>query len=308
MQFYVRTSVPGKTGNYSMSWLAFLKHLAIAGMNYAPTTHKLFRLIGMYAQFSYYMNREDFRADHFSSPPDAFIDPTEKAHFSNLTGLAFADFLSKRISNAHFTVKYEASLKKKRIPLTGCRPDLLAFISDVSYFSIEAKGLSTRSIRPTDLSVWKRQAQCGAIQGQFSMVSVVYNMYNQVKCIYEDPDIPIPPIDKDMLRVLSKNYYSGLNEFVKEASLKKEEIPIKDKKYFAVSILEKGINLPRDPKDNFKNFILDKFFENHSISLLLPADIQKLADNGITKDTLKTEIVDTEYVFIDTDNVGIMIK
>ena len=83
---------------YSLTRLAFAKHLAIAGQEYAPRPQKLLRTIGMFFHYSYYLQREAFYNNRFSQPPTALSDPTEKGQFSNLAGKAVADFLSKKLT------------------------------------------------------------------------------------------------------------------------------------------------------------------------------------------------------------------
>ena len=52
----------GKVTNpkYSLSGLAFVKHLACAGMHYAPRAQKLLRIIGMFLHYNPYMQRQAF--------------------------------------------------------------------------------------------------------------------------------------------------------------------------------------------------------------------------------------------------------
>ena len=109
--------------NYSISKIGLVKHMAIAGQKYAPKIHKILKTIGMFFQFSYYMQSNSLKNDKFSLPPNHLYDPTEKGQFSNIVGKAIADFLAKKIDNAIHTVNYEAAMKMKGIPNTGSRPD-----------------------------------------------------------------------------------------------------------------------------------------------------------------------------------------
>jgi hypothetical protein len=112
---------------YYMSRLALAKHLAIAGQGYAPRPQKLMRTLGMFFHYSYYTQKASFNNNRFSEPPTELSDPTEKGQFSNLTGKAIADFLSKRIDNSLYTVNYEAVMRLSGHLLKGQRPDLIAY-------------------------------------------------------------------------------------------------------------------------------------------------------------------------------------
>ncbi|MFN3341366.1 MAG: hypothetical protein ACK40M_01640, partial [Flavobacteriales bacterium] len=105
--------------NFNLSRLALVKHLAIAGMHYAPKPQKLLRAFGMFFHYGYYLQRNDFYSDKFSSLPAQISDPTEKGQFSTLVGRAIADYLSKKIDNSLFTVNYEAEMRMRKMSIKG---------------------------------------------------------------------------------------------------------------------------------------------------------------------------------------------
>lgn len=152
----------GTTHNrsFQITKLAFAKHMAIAGQGYAPRPQKLFRTIGMFFHYGHYTERQAFNSNRFSEPLAALSDPTEKGQFSNLTGKAIADFLSKRIDNSLFTVNYEAAMRLQGHLLTGSRPDLIAY-SPTRMFALEAKGRCRNS--PGSMARHKTQSWSGPI-------------------------------------------------------------------------------------------------------------------------------------------------
>jgi len=118
----IKVEYKDKQGNvtnpeYSLSGLAFVKHLACAGMHYAPRAQKLLRIISMFLHYNPYMQRQAFYNNRFSEPPICFSDPTEKGQFSNLAGKAIADFLSKKINGSIYTVNYEAAMRMHIPPI-----------------------------------------------------------------------------------------------------------------------------------------------------------------------------------------------
>lgn len=112
---------------YSLTRLAFAKHLAMAGQGYSFSPRNLLRAVGMFFHYSYYLRGDDFRNNRFSRPPNALSDPTEQGQFSNLAGKAIADFLSKQIDKSLFTINYEAAMRAKNLRIKGKRPDLIAY-------------------------------------------------------------------------------------------------------------------------------------------------------------------------------------
>ncbi len=90
---YIDTAGTISNRTYTLTRLAFAKHLAIAGQGYAPRPQKLLRTLGMFLHYSYYIQKQDFLNNRFSRPPRILSDPTEQGQFSNLAGKAIADFL-----------------------------------------------------------------------------------------------------------------------------------------------------------------------------------------------------------------------
>ncbi|MEC5174172.1 hypothetical protein [Chryseobacterium nepalense] len=308
---YKDTSGTISNQNYNLTQIAFAKHFAIAGQGYAPRARKLVRTISMFFHYNQYLQRHAFNNDRFSEPPAKLSDPTEKGQFSNLAGRAIADFLSKRIDHSIFTVNYEAAMRihNPPIPLTVNgksvkRPDLLAY-SRNSRFAIEAKGFSGGC---GNMNSHKSQSQTGGILVNYTVASVAYNLYGQVKCKYHDPYNENIPFDNELLKKLTKSYYSGLLEFLDEKFFDYNEMEMQDEKFYEIEI-------------SYKQF--QKFFPNefpfsyfrywdirHLPTLILPRNIRELAETGISNENkpFMFETLENNNIYIDNDRVGLKIR
>ncbi|MBA7694009.1 hypothetical protein ES703_102609 [subsurface metagenome] len=179
---YIDTAGNHQNLNYHLSRLAFTKHLSIAGQGYSPRMRKVLRTLGMFFHYSYYLQRQSFYNNHFSTPPNLLSDPTEKGQFSNLAGKAIADFLSKRIGKSFLTVNYEAAMRALNKSIIGKRPDLIAF-SNTSVFAIEAKGYTGG---PGNMMTHKSQSKANplGVNLNYTVACVSFNLYNSIQCNY----------------------------------------------------------------------------------------------------------------------------
>lgn len=290
----------GHVSNLSirMRYLALIKHLAIAGQAYSPSPSKLMRALGMLLHYKDYISYSAFNNDKFSQPHISLSDPTEKAQFSALAGKAIADFLSKQINRSLFTINYEAAMRIQGLPIKGSRPDLLAF-TNTHTIALEAKGRT----QPTagNMSEHKTQAQSGPIPVNFSIACISYNLYNEVKCKYHDPENPETPYDENLLIKLSKDYYNSLNDFIKNKDIfPRELIDIKNEKFYIINLTRMIINTTP--------YLY--IFPTHYIPiyLILPHKIEQFANEGLVKSTepfFYNSI--SNYMYVDTDRVGIFI-
>ena len=295
-----------------MTRLAFVKHLAISGQAYAPKMQKLVRAIGMFLHYNKYIQRKEFYVgNRFSEPPFELSDPTEKGQFSNLAGKAIADFLSKKINSSIYTVNYEAAMRMHipPIPLSNNgkqvkRPDLLAFSKD-ECFAIEAKGYSSEGC--ANMKKHKTQSMAGGIKVNFSIASVSYNLYNEVKCKYHDPFNDNVPYDNELLKRLTKKYYNGLLDFLNPEYFSYQKVKIQGEEFYEVSL----INFLRNYFINIPFFIPFEWLEYYQPSIIIPINISEYAKNGITNEIEpfifenKEQIGDT---YIDNDRIGIRIR
>jgi hypothetical protein len=304
----------GKISNktINLSKLALIKHLSLAGQNYAPRTQKLLRTIGMLLHYSYYMQSDSFSNNKFSLPPKELYDPTEKGQFSNLVGKAIADFLSKRIDNSRFTVNYEAEMRRRCMPIKSNRPDLIAFTNHSS-FAIEAKGFSGHH---GNMLKHKTQSRTGGIPVNFTIACVSFNLYNQVKCKYFDPSNEKHSNDIGALRDLTKDYFSGLVGFLNEKLFSYQETDINGEKFYEVELsfrkYEKSTLRAFFPTP----FLIYELFDFYRPRLLLPKEIYEYSKYGIP-DEFKPFIYEDLYnenisfkenqVYVDNDRVGLKI-
>ncbi|MCW4011723.1 MAG: hypothetical protein NWF07_01895, partial [Candidatus Bathyarchaeota archaeon] len=175
-------------GSLTMSRLAFLKHMAIAGQHYQPKLSKLKKMIGYFFVFSDFLNNDDFQQNKFSSPNMQIYDPTQKSFFSNLAGKSIADYIAKEYYDTRFTLSYESVLQGYGYPIQGSRPDLYCVSNNrLADFSIECKGYSRRFVGPRTMNRIKNQANAGLVPVAFTIASVSHNMYDDIKVKYYDP-------------------------------------------------------------------------------------------------------------------------
>lgn len=286
--------------NYYISKLGLVKHMAIAGQRYAPTSKKIFKTIGMFLQYSYFLQSNSLNKDKFSLPPYNIYDPTEKAQFSNIAGKGIADFLAKKIDNALHTVNYEAAMKIKKMPIVGSRPDLLAFTNNET-FAIEAKGYATKYVK--DMSEHKHQSQAGAIPVNFTVASVSYDLYNKVKCKYHDPYNANIPFDEELLSETTKKYYSGIIDFLEFSDYK--EVKHKNESFYEIDILSSYF-INEYYSDTFRYFFHDLLHHNQ-LKLIVPKNITEYAEKGLDSHTEPFLYDSNEEIYIDNDRIGLKI-
>ena len=297
---------------HNLSQLAFAKHLAIAGQGYAPSPQKLMRTVAMFLHYSCYMQRRAFNNDRFSEPPVALSDPTEKGQFSNLAGKAIADFLSKKIDKSLYTVNYEAAMRLSGIPLSRNgrqvrRPDLLAF-SRSSMFAIEAKGFSGSY---GDMSKHKAQSSTGGIKVNYTVASVSYDLYNQVKCKYHDPFNNNVQFDNKLLANLTKNYYKGLSKYLDGKFFDYRELNFGGEQFFEIELSYRSFERLFAYRFPMRPFWQFEVFDFYRPRLILLKEIRSLAETGITNEIRPFLFAGNEQrddIYIDNDRVGLAIR
>lgn len=290
---------------FKMTKMALLKHMAWAGMGMAPEPKKLRKFIGMFFHLNDFLQNDHLKNGRFSLPPDELYDPTEKAQFSNIAGKGIADFLAKRTHNTLFTVNYEAAMKLQGLPITGGRPDLIAFISEHEAFSIEAKGYTNG---PRNMTNHLRQAVSRNIPLNFSAASVSYSLYDQLRCkFYENQSTPGTDVS-ELFRLLSKTYYSGLSKFLNKNLFTFKVDKIAGHRFFFVDLA----GLYSDRNKNFPFRFLGGFLRFFNLQLILPYEICQWAKNGIPEDVkpFPSEEISSEpniLRYIDNDWIGLKI-
>ena len=293
---------------FNMTHLAFAKHMAIAGQGYAPKPQKIFRTIGMFFHYSYYMQRQAFNNDRFSEPPQGLSDPTEKGQFSTLAGKAIADFLSKRIDHSLFTVNYEAAMRLQGHKLTGNRPDLIAYTQN-GVFALEAKGRHQKN--PGSMAGHKRQAGAGPLKVNFSVACVSYNLFQRVTCNYHDPFNDNIPYDNISLAALSRNYYRGLSAFLDQKLFEYREVGIQGERFYEVGLTRSNLEKIFLQEFPFWATWSSEFFAFFRPRLILPYDIRNYAETGITNEVAPFIFENNDqnqYLYIDNDRVGLQVR
>ena len=292
---------------HRLTRLAFIKHLGIAGQGYAPRPQKLIRTIAMFFHYSFYMQRQAFNDHRFSEPPMQLSDPTEKGQFSNLAGKAIADFLSKRIDHSIFTVNYEAAMRLRAMPINVGRPDLLAYKQN-SMFALEAKGFSGGY---RNMAIHKTQSQTGGIPVNFTVASISYNLYNNVRCKYHDPFNSSVQYDNELLRRLTRNYYKGLSDFLDQKYFEYREFDFQGEKFYEVELSSRNFEKGFPDEFLFNPMWQFEILDHYRPRLILPKNIREYAENGLTSNT-KPFIFEAreqdDSIYIDNDRIGLRIR
>lgn len=282
------------TKKENISNLILTKHMAIAGQGYLPTPAKFLRCIGRFLSYSNYFGTSTSCC--FRTPTGYEYDPTEKNQFSNLAGKAIADYLAKQISGAKITYNYEAAMKINKYSIKGSRPDLLCDTGK-EMFAVEAKGYTKKSISKNEMNQHKVQSKKGPIPVGFSIASVSYDMYKQIKVKYHDPVNENYKYDYDLSKKLALNYYSNILKYIKAELFKIHEIEIDGLEYYKIDLM-------RNKMLNDKVLCICC----PRISILLDKRIKGVVQGNIEHtEIFNREIYVGENVYIDTDGIGIMI-
>ena len=259
--------------NDSISYLAFVKTLAFAGINSKSNTlQTIFRFLTFIFDFA-----PSFFDGHFHLHPEIENDPTERNQFSNKIGRTFAIYLAKREYGAKYVYCYECALKQKGHKIAGARPDYYCDTS-TTFFSLEAKGSGKGSVSDSVMQTVKKQAQSGVLPKLFSVASNTYNIYNRPRIKFYDPENKIKNYDRDLSVLLRKDYYAGVAKIV-------------ESRYFFRT---------ESPEPNF-----------YAYSTILCPDLLKiLVHKSIIQNKDLTDEITTyekESIFIDTDGIGLCI-
>jgi hypothetical protein len=279
-----------------ISFLGFLKHLAMAGQGYIPTVKEYTRVIGMLLHYIEYLSPTTFNNSHFSEPPPERRDPTEKGQFSNLVGKAFGDLLGKRISGAKVTFGYEAAMSVRGHKIGGGRPDLYC-IGDGFQFSIEAKGYDAGHISQKDMIKHKDQSRRGPLAVNFTIASVAYNLYNTVRCKYHDPFNDTVHYNEKLNRRILQIYYRGIFEYIESLFPTSSFDEIPEVSCYFIRIIGPDTPYPVfvDEK-RVLGLIIDKSFKRYTLPELV--DLPDFHDRAIE---------DSLY-FLDTDGIGLALR
>jgi hypothetical protein len=130
-----------------------------------------------------------------------------------------------------------------------------------------------------------------------------------VQCNYHDPYNDNVPYDNELLKKISRKYYSGLAEYLNEKYFNFNEIEILGEKLYEVELSNITFEKLFPDEFPFNHFWHIEIIEFYRPRLILPIAIKDYAENGITND-VKPFIFDTNkeqenYLYIDNDRVGL---
>lgn len=220
----------------NISYLQFLKSFVVAGQGRMPTVTTWKEMFGNNFSYGRFFRTRFFRHFAFRAPAGDRYDPTAQGDFSTLVGKAFADILAKRLSGATLTFGYEAALKEAGHSLAGQRPDMFC-VSPASTFAIEAKGFNDASVSDNAMRAHKVQASSGQLHADFHVACVSYNLYDQPKCKYHDPEGTGEESSRGFLHNLVQSYYEGWNTFLKMSMIQKDEVLFGGRRYHLISMI-----------------------------------------------------------------------
>lgn len=283
---------------YFISRLALLKHFGMAGQGYGTFMRNIRRAIGMYFQYADFFGKIDLVQSRFGQSAEQFYDPTEISDFSTIAGKGIADFLAKRIDKATHTVTYEAAMVMKGHSLkNGSRPDLYCFNS-TRQFAVESKGFSQATVSDSEMIKHKLQSAQGPLSCHFSVASVSFNMYKQIKNKYHDPINDNVGYDIELNSGLSKQFYAGFAPLFDNTQYIRN-IRTFNTSYYLFPLF--------DPQTGFllNNYRYRSWNLRKGIYLLLNTNIREYAINGNIEDQNPPYLMDDD-IYIDNDGIGLL--
>jgi hypothetical protein len=284
----------------------FIKHFVLAGAGFTPSAILLTRGIGALAWYWDFVEPVASGHDCFGEPVPVLRDPSLKAHFSNLTGRAFADFMGRHIANSWVTLSYEGVLEQNGFPIVGPRPDLLA-VNPLSVVALEAKGYSKKSVSNAEMAVHKHQASQGRLNRHAWAASVAYGLYDKVKVKYLDPEDNAPaPSFKTMRRYLER-YFLEVESAAGQLGGSTRIIDGRRLEAVPLTELVRG----QFPFDVDRSGVLNK------VMLLIDRNVVAIASERLDRISIiqeqgreaaeQLQLIDSDTVFIDCDGIGISI-
>ncbi len=284
----------------------FIKHFVLAGAGFTPSATLLRRGIGALAWYWDFVEPVASGSDRFGEPVLVLRDPTLKAHFSNLSGRAFADFMGRHYSNSWVTLSYEGVLEQNGFPMVGPRPDLLA-VNPLSVVALEAKGYSKKSVSNTEMAVHKNQASQGRLSRHAWAASVAYGLYDKVKVKYLDPEDGAPAPSLETTRRYLERYFMEIDRAAVQIGGSARIIDGRWLQSVPVTELLRG----QFPVDIDRSGVLNK------VMLLIDRGVAAIASERLDRLSIvqeqdrevaeKLQLTDTDSTFIDCDGIGISI-
>jgi len=216
-------------------------------------------------------------------------DPDEISMMSKLVGRSIADIYSKSHYGATFTICYEHCCKWIGISPTGPRPDFLSIdLGAMQAFSVEAKGFSKPSVSAAEFAAHKAQSTTAAaiFGASYGVASVTYDIYKKLKVRIEDPWVPEPRFNPDLIRQLVEKYYQIIQE-----------------RLSSQLVLEK---LPQELPFSSDSY---RYFEIGSlINPLAPVAIFMFVPRSIPYERIDEHTrIESDNLYVDRDGIGVWV-
>ncbi|MCO5285665.1 MAG: hypothetical protein M9898_04565 [Chitinophagaceae bacterium] len=119
------------------------------------------------------------------------------------------------------------------------------------------------------------------------------------------------PYDNELLRQLTKEYYSGLSEFLNEKYFNNRVTEIQGEKFYEIELSYRPFEKLFPDEFPFRHFWHFEFLDYYRPRIIIPFAVRDYAENGITNE-IKPFIFEPneqEYnIYIDNDRVGLRIR
>ena len=287
-----------RTLSKNISRLEFLKHFVLAGQSFMPKLSRRKKTIGVCLYYDDYLSPKSFNNNYFSEPKGWTYTPTAKAHFSNLAGAAFADYLAKEIDGVRLTLNYEAAMKMRGLPIQGKRPDFIGVRGDRNLIAIEAKGYAARFISSDRMKKHVGQANAGSIAVSKSVASVAFNLYNRVRVKYYDPESKDSENNPRLISEMIKHYYSGAVTYINEKFFFVDKVRIMGNDYYILF-----------PRIRYFYPFYFGYKQRHFkgiIKILLDTRLKEFAESGEFDWRMKP--YRDENTYVDVDGIGLTVE
>ena len=197
----------------NMSLPALIKHMALAGMDMAPTVDKLIAMPATLLTNWRRIYDGNLQDGVFGDIPHSYREPDEQRRFSRLIGRATIDYLLKKYDRVNVTKNYESVMDALNIPISGVRGDLIGFSSANIIAVAEAKG-RTGTVSDNQMNAMKAQAAAWPIRANTTIIGIAQNIYSGLVVKYYDPEFPSTRLSEDEFQKVMRTYYDPIEEFM----------------------------------------------------------------------------------------------
>lgn len=281
--------------NESIFLPALIKHMALAGMDMAPTVDKLIAMPATLLTNWRRIYDGNLRNGVFGDIPHSYREPDEQRRFSRLIGRATVDYLLKKYDRVSVTQNYESVMDALNIPIAGVRGDLIGFTNSNIIAVAEAKG-RTGTVSDNQMNALKAQAANWPIRANTTIIGIAQNIYSGLVVKYYDPEFPSTKLSSNEFQRVMRSYYDPVEEFMSYFDFSKQ---IKSEKtLYRIPLW--GLN----EIEGF-NYHVTRTFSRLKIELLISKSI---LHNHLPPTVDDLHSSNSKYLYMDKDGIGIKIS